>query len=186
MSRENVEVVQQPLTLKARPRRRLEERLGLRFPRVLALVAKAVWRLPRRSRLRRALMRHAVASGWEAFNRGDLEATFALYHPHVESTFDPGLIAVGLEGARGRDERIAVQRQGLAGFREFRFESEALIDLGDARLLLIGRMKRSGFESGAAFDNDWAALLTVAAGRVIREQIFLNRAEALEAVGLRE
>lgn len=51
-------------------------------------------------------------------------------------------------------------------------------------MVLVGRVKGSGLSSGIAVDNDWADLLTTSSGRVIREQVFFDRAEALEAVGL--
>lgn len=158
----------------------------MRFPRAIALLGRAVWWLPARSRLRKAWLRRAVVSGWEALNRGDLDVAFALYHPQIASTVDPLLLGVGLGHTRGREARVAVQTEAMAEFREFRFEAEELIDLGDSRILVVGRMSGSGRTSGAAFDNDWSALFTVAAGRVIREQIFLDRAKALEAAGLRE
>lgn len=110
---------------------------------------------------------------------------FALYHRDVESTVDPLLAGIGLGNTRGRDARVAVQKEAMAEFREFRFESEELVDLGDSRVLMVGRMKGSGRTSGAAFDHDWAALFTFAAGWVTREQVFLDRAEALVAAGLR-
>lgn len=64
-----------------------------------------------------------------------------------------------------------------------RFEPEEMLDLGD-RLLFVGRVKGSGISSGAGFESDWAVLLTISAGRVIREQPFFDRREALEAAGL--
>jgi hypothetical protein len=81
MSMEHVDVIRQPLAPKARSRRHLEERLAVRFPRLVALVARAVWRLPRGSRLRRAIVSRVVVYGWAAFNRGDFDVSFALYHP---------------------------------------------------------------------------------------------------------
>jgi hypothetical protein len=60
-----------------------------------------------------------------------------------------------------------------------------LRDLGD-RFLVIGHIRSSGLSSGAAIDSDFANLFTLSAGRIIREQVFFNRAEALEAAGLRE
>jgi hypothetical protein len=60
-----------------------------------------------------------------------------------------------------------------------------LIDLGD-RLLILGRVKGSGLRSGAPFDDQWANLLTISAGRVIREQPFFSHHEALDAAGLSE
>jgi ketosteroid isomerase-like protein len=69
---------------------------------------------------------------------------------------------------------------------DFRFEPEELADLGDGRVVVIGRQKGSGLSSGAAFDTDWAVLITLSAGLVSREQFFFDRAEALAAAGLPE
>jgi hypothetical protein len=52
--------------------------------------------------------------------------------------------------------------------------------------LAIGHITSSGLTSGAATDTDFANLFTLFAGRVIREQVFFNRADALEAAGLSE
>jgi 2-(1,2-epoxy-1,2-dihydrophenyl)acetyl-CoA isomerase len=185
MSRGNVEVVRQPIAVRASSRRRLEERVALRFPRAMAFVVRAVWRLPSRSRLRRELVRHAFQLGLEAANRNDLEATFALYDPDVELVFAAGLVALGFEPLyHGREARVRVQQRWIAEWRDIRQEPEELIDLGDGRVLVYGRQKGSGIRSGAAIDNDWALLFTLSAGRVIREQDFLDHAEAFQASGL--
>jgi ketosteroid isomerase-like protein len=184
MSQERFEVVRQPLALSDHSRRRLEERLAVRFPRLLAFLARAISRLPQR--LRRAVLRRAVETGWEAMNRGDLEAGLVFYRQDVESIFDPGWVALGFENTRGRDERLRTLTRFYAEARELRFEPEELIDLGADRLLVIGRMKGSGISSGAPFDSEWANLVTISAGRVIRDQVFMSHREALEAAGLRE
>jgi ketosteroid isomerase-like protein len=172
------------MTTTAHGRRRLEERLALRFPHLLDFVAGAIGRLPN-SRLRRALFRRVVQTGWEAFNRRDLEAAFLLYHPDCASTYPPGLATIGLgAGTHGLDERMRSQQKALDEWAEFRFEPEELIDPGDGRLLSIGRMRGTGLSSGATVDVEWAALFTTVGGRVIREQIFLDHAEALEVAGL--
>ena len=191
MSRENVEVVRQPIAVADRSRRRLEERFGLRFPRALALLAGAAWRLylllPPRSRLRQAFVRRYMQHGVEAVNRRDLEAAFLLYHPDVESTFDERVVALGFEPVyRGREARIEAQRRWIAEWGEERSEPEELIDLGGGRLLMLVRNRGKGPSSGAVVDRRNAFLFTLSAGRVIREEIFLDRAEALEAVGLRD
>jgi ketosteroid isomerase-like protein len=186
MSQENVEVVRQPVAVRGQSRRRLEERLALRFPRSLAFLARAFWRLPPRSRLRQAIIRHAVQLGTEATNRRDYEAAFGLYHPDCEAIFPPQIIGLGEDALyRGREERIGVQRRWTAEWGELRFEPEEVIDL-DPRVLVIGRMKGSGVSSRATFDNDWAVLLTISAGRVIRDQLFIDHGEAFEAAGLKE
>jgi ketosteroid isomerase-like protein len=183
MSRENIEVVRTPMTPTAHGRRRPEERLALRFPRLYSSVARAIWRLPK-SRLRRALIRRVVRTSWEAFNRGDLEAAFLLYHPDCRSTFPSQMATIGLEaGTFDRDERVRFQQRAIDEWDEFRFEPSELIEFGD-RLLSIGRMRFRGLSSGVPVDTEWVAMVTTLDGRVIREQIFTDRAEALEAAGL--
>ena len=185
MSEEKVEVVRTPMTTTAHPRRRLEERIALRFPRLFDFFARAIWRLPK-SRLRRALVRRSMRVAWEAFNRGDLEVTFLPYHPDCQSTFDPKMTTLGLEpGTHSLDERIRFQQRVIDEWDEFRFEPSELIESGD-RLLSIGRMRFTGRSSGVPVDTEWVAILTTLDGRVVREQIFLDHAEALEAAGLSE
>jgi ketosteroid isomerase-like protein len=187
VARDDVQIVRQRLALEGRSRRSLEDRLMMRFPRLLALVSRAVWRLPVRSRLRRELTRRAVMSGWEAANRGDVELAIALYDPDVETIFDRRIVEIGFEPLyRGRESRFAVQRRATGEWGEWRFEPEELISVGVDCLLTLGRMHGTGLMSGAAVGTDWAALFTTFDGRVIREQIFLDRSEAMEAVGLKQ
>ncbi len=180
------EVLRQQLAAKRRSTRGMEDRLAVRFPRLFAYFAQAIWRLPRGSRLRQAVIRRAVGVGWEAMNRVDLEVGLALYHDDVESVFDPGLASLGFGDAHGREERRRMLMRVYEETRELRFEPEELIDLGDDRLLVIGRMKGSGLSSGAPFDSEWANLWTISGGLVIRDQVFMHRREAYEAAGLSE
>jgi ketosteroid isomerase-like protein len=187
MSQEDVGMVRQPMAVATRSRRRLEERLGLRFPGVMAFLTRLLWRLPRRSRLRQAVLRRLVQLGHEALNRGDLEVAFARYDPHVELVSDSRFVGLGFDRVyRGRAERVRFQQRWVAEWGDFRFEPEELIDLGDGRLFVHGRIVGSGLTSGAGFDSEWAVLLTISDGRVVREQFFFDRAAALEAAGLRE
>ena len=187
MSQENVEIVRQAISLKARSRPGPEERIYLRFPSVVAFVTRAVWRLAPRSRPRRAFLLRAAQLGFAALNRGDFESSFLLYHPEVEFITPPRLVGLGFDPVyRGREGRIDFQRRWTAEWGEMRFEPAEVLDLGD-RLLFVGRVKGSGLSSGAAFESDnWAVLYTVSAGQVLREQPFFDRREALEAAGLRE
>ena len=187
MSQKNVEIVRHPLTVSPSSRRRLEERAGLRFPGIRALLLQSAWRLPLRSRLRQALLRRVVQSGLEAVNRADFEVAFAVYDSEVELISDPRLTALGFERVyRGREERIRFQERWTAERGDFQFAPGELVDLGDGRLFASGRIVGSGLSSGAGFDGDWACLWTISAGRVIREQFFFDRSDALEAAGLRE
>jgi ketosteroid isomerase-like protein len=132
------------------------------------------------------MVRRVVRLGFEAINREDFDAAFVLYHPHIEVFEPPEVVELGLDPvSRGRPGRIDVQRRWHAEWRDLRLEPEEVADLGDC-LLVVSRMKGSGQGSGAAFDNDFANVVMLSGGRVIREEMFLDRAKALEAVGLSE
>ena len=62
------------------------------FPRSYRRGAALAWRLlSPRSRLRRALLRRQLVSGWAAFNRRDFKLMLVRYAPDVEYEVDPGL-----------------------------------------------------------------------------------------------
>ena len=186
MSRENVDVVRQPMAVTTSTRRRVLERLFLRSPRLAAVVTGAVFRLRPRSSLRRALIRYGFRLALEAVNRKDHEAAFVLAPPDFESITPPEFVGLGFDPVyRGRDGRVHLQRQWEAELGEFENDPEEIIDAGD-RLLLLGRMRGTGRGSGASFDSEIAYLLTLSGGRIIREQVFRSHAEALEAAGLRD
>ena len=188
MAHQTFEIVRQPIAVGRRSRRRLEERLALRFPGALAFVARTVSQLRPSSRLRKALLRRAVLLVLEASNRGDFESAFgALYDPDCEFIPPAELVTVGAAESKacGREARRRFQRQWNAEWGEFRYEPEELIDLGD-RMLVLGRIRGIGLSSGATFDNEWTTLVTIPAGRVVREQPFLSHQKGLDAAGLSE
>lgn len=77
----------------------------VRFPaawRALAALAQRLF--SPRSRLRRAMLRRAVVSGWDAFSRLDLELMLVRYAPDVEYEFDFQFEALGIGGTfRGHE-----------------------------------------------------------------------------------
>ena len=186
MSEENIEVVRRSMAVTSRAHRSVEERLGLRFPRLLALVARTIWRQPSR-RLRWAAARRVLRLAWASFNRDDYEAMFMLYRPDTESVGANVWGTLGIElRTHGRAERLAYQRRVRAEWEALRFEPEEMIEIGNNHLLSIGRMKGVGRASGATVDTPWAALFTIEDGTVSHEQLFLDKDEALEAAGLSE
>jgi ketosteroid isomerase-like protein len=62
-------------------------------------------------------------------------------------------------------------------------EPQELIDLGD-RLVLLGEIYARGTASGIEVGRRYAMLWHISAGKITREQVFNDPAEALEAVGL--
>jgi ketosteroid isomerase-like protein len=189
MSQENVQPVRQRLSGRERSARTrtIEERLAVRFPWLAQGWSRLIVRLSPASRLRQALMLRAIRNGFDAYNRGDLDVCVLLYHPAVKFERSEEHSATGLE----------VNFEGLEGYRDFaaewtsgwgehRFEPRELIDLGD-RFLVLTELIARGQGSGISLTQDHAMLSTFDDdGRVIRQQDFLDHAEALEAAGLRE
>jgi hypothetical protein len=130
MREEKADVVRSSMELPGHPRRRLEERLGLRFPRLRAFLARILWRQPSR-RLRWAAARRGLRIAWESFNRDDYEATFMLYRPDTESVGPAVLGTVGVEMKTfGREERIAYQYEVRAGWETLRSWAALFYDRG--------------------------------------------------------
>ena len=184
MSRGSNDVVRQPISLNAGLRRRPEERLGIRFPGALALLTRALMRLPPRALARRVLIRRIVRQGIQAANRRDYASSFALYHPDVELIVPTGLREIGFEPlVQGREARWRFEVRWQTEWGDYRYEPEELRDLGE-RVLVMGRTRGRGPSSGAAFDTEWATVFTISAGWVVHEQVFLDHHEALHALGL--
>jgi ketosteroid isomerase-like protein len=186
MSQEKNEVVRQTLAVRPSKRRRLEERVFLRFPGVGSLFVRTLFGFRPRSRVRRVMVSRTFRLAFEAVNRGDYEAALALYPSDGETIIPPDLVGLGFEPVyRGREERLRFQRAWAAELGELQQEDVEAIDLGD-RVLLLARMKASGLSSGAMFETEIGYLLTFSAGRFVREETFRSHQLALEAAGLRE
>jgi hypothetical protein len=165
--------------------RNLEERLMVRFPGGWrALSALALRLLSPRSRLRRALLRRAVVSGWDAATRYDYELMLVRYARDVEIEFDSDFEALGLGGTfRGHDGMVKV----IGAFEEAWERRESLpaliLDLGD-RLLNLGTFRLPGTASGLEFEREFAQLSTPRGGLVARDQYFFGWDRGLRAAGL--
>jgi uncharacterized protein len=124
-----------------------------------------------------------VRRSWEAFNRGDLDAFLAALADDAEFEEDPLFPEAGVY--RGREEILGYTRgfqEQLAGHH---FEVEELRDLGDRVLALLHETVR-GASSGLEVHEHPAFLYTFRGNRVARVRAYLDRAEALEALELRE
>jgi ketosteroid isomerase-like protein len=120
----------------------------------------------------------------DALNRRDWDALFAL----VTADFEwlpamPG--AVQDVGYRGREEFAAYAREVEETWEYLRAVMTEFRDLGD-RVLLLGRMEARGRASGAQVDTPVAEVMDFQDGKLSRDRVFLNHAQALKAVGLEE
>ena len=122
-----------------------------------------------------------IRAGFAAHNRGDLDALVQVYAP--DAVFETLLL-----GTHQGNEAIRLiyeeNQKTLSGYDVVPVE---LIDSGD-QVVAVAEVKGVGPVSQIAMeDRDrFAFLFTIKNGRVVREQAFRNRDEALEAAGLRE
>ena len=123
-----------------------------------------------------------VRRSLDAFLAGDRAAALAAYHPEV--VFDATLRP---EGAvyRGPDGVDQAMRVWIGTWEDWRLEIQELTDAGD-HVLVAAREFGRGKGSGVEIDQMTYVVFTVRDGMIVRWKGFLQRAEALEAVGLNE
>ena len=185
MSQEGVEVVRQPLSARERSRRAPEEWLVPRLPRLFDLGSRILFRLSPRSRIRRVVLRRSVCVGQAAYNRRDFEALLPLYHRDVEVHSPKEWVRLGDFDPlyHGHEGLLRFYRQWADAWADNWAKPQELIDLGD-RLVLLGEIGTRGEASGIEVGRRYAMLWHLRGGKVVREQVFNDPAEALEAVGL--
>jgi ketosteroid isomerase-like protein len=126
-----------------------------------------------------------VRRGLEAFNRGELDGALDMYDPQVE-------VKTLLSGsARGREQVRAVVERREKEMGPLRYLPEDFIDAGETVVGVVRAIDARGRLSGIsdrdfAADQQFAFVWTVRSGLVVRQEMFRNKSEALEAVGLRE
>jgi ketosteroid isomerase-like protein len=188
MSQENVEVVRKPLAVRERSSRTLDQRFVLRFPGLAASFLRLLGRLPRSSRLRQAAVWRAIRLGVEAFNRRDLDAATLGFDPNCEvhpprQFVESGLFEACFRGPPGYRQFVSNWSEVFGA--DLRLEPMELIDLGDVFVVLSDVSFRAQ-ASGVPLTQKWASVSALKNGRVIHHQQYVDHAEALEAVGLRE
>jgi len=185
MSEENgVRSEIKPLSDRASRRRTLDERLRVRFPGIFHLLGRLLFRIPPRSRLRQRVVVLSIARTYAAANRRDFDLirTFndlSVYEYRASAdVLPPDLDAV----SSGHEGYLGMWQLWLEAFEDIRFEPEELLDMGD-KVLVTAQQKGHGSGSGVAVSQTLFQLYTMRRGLVIRQEDFLDRAEALEAAG---
>jgi ketosteroid isomerase-like protein len=123
-----------------------------------------------------------VRRGIEAWNGRDLDTLTELWHADGEFLLPRNLFEGG--SYRGHDWRRALE-DATESWDEARYEVEEVRDLGN-RVLVLGRAVNVGKNAGPRVEYALAWVYTVRDGKVSTGQPYLDRQEALEAVGLSE
>ena len=97
----------------------------------------------------------------------------------------PAAAAVERRTLRGPDGFVTFLEGGRDTWRNATLEAGEFVDVGD-RVLAIGTFRANGRSSGAKIEQPNATLWKLHDGRIASVQLFLDRREALEAVGLSE
>lgn len=180
--------MRKPLRVREESRRTLDQRLTLRFPRLVAPSLRLIGRLPPRSRLRQAALWRAVRLAMEAYNRRDLEAVVAGWDPEFEYRPDPvwvksGLVEPSYHGVEGYRRYIATADEVWGG--ENLLKPTELIDLG-GRVVVLAHVSMRAQASGVPLTESYALVSTIKDGRLVSHQEYFDHDHALGAVGLRE
>jgi ketosteroid isomerase-like protein len=122
-----------------------------------------------------------VVAGYDAFNRGDLDALTQGMSPDFELRMPP--IVPDPDTYRGPDGMRRLRETWEAGFDDFRIEIEEVVDAGD-KVLVMAAVCGTGRDSGAkvrspSFPHIW----TFRDGEIIRIEPRQNRDAGLKAIG---
>ena len=120
-----------------------------------------------------------IKAGFAAHNSGDIDALVELYDP--DAVFETLLLGThhGNEAIRLLYEE---NKKTLSGYDVIPVE---LIDSAD-KVVAVVQAVGAGPASQIAVDDQFAFVFTFKGARVVREQAFRNREEALQAAGLSE
>jgi ketosteroid isomerase-like protein len=120
----------------------------------------------------------------DAFNRGDRAAFLALCDPDYENVPSPEWPES--QPTRGREAVWDFFVRNSDTWDEAVFNVGEVIELGDDKLVFEQQAEMKGAASGARVPWSYWQVMTFRDGKVSRTEWFRTRAEALEAVGLRE
>jgi ketosteroid isomerase-like protein len=124
-----------------------------------------------------------VRRAYDASLRSDWNSLSELVDPNFEFRGTVGGLEEG-RIARGAQQFMEVfEKEDLDAWEERRFEPEDFIDAGDC-VVVLQREYRRGRGSGVELEAETAVVFEVRGGRVVLIQGYMDRAEALEAVGL--
>ena len=124
-----------------------------------------------------------AADAYRAMQDRDFSAFLAFLHDDVEWRQDERSVEPGTY--HGHDGVLKFYESLYETFEDFVAVPERYFDAGDQVVAFL-HIRGSGQTSGITIDNDVANVLEFREGKIALLQIYLDRAEALEAVGLSE
>jgi ketosteroid isomerase-like protein len=114
---------------------------------------------------------------------GSLTESFGALSEEVEVEFianSPGLPDVRYRGAHGLADGW---RDWLQPYESYRLGAEEVIDAGED-VLVLARVTARTHRDGVMIEHAPAAVCTVRDGQIVRARFYLDRDQAMEAVGM--
>jgi ketosteroid isomerase-like protein len=133
--------------------------------------------------VRDALISAFVQRGYEAFNRGDLEAASASFSADIEYQVPEELPDSGL--VRGRQAVIDSWAKLMEEFREVRAEPPELLRATRDAIVVRLVVRAEGPSTGIGGELRGTEVFEVRGGEIVSARNFMEESKALEAVGLR-
>ena len=165
-----------------RPQRRpVVDRLALRYPGLLRASIALTMSLPH-SRFRNWAISGFVRRGYEAFNRGDLEAASASFASDIEYEVPEELPDSGV--VRGRQAVIEAWARLQEDFLDVRAAPPELLSATRDAIVIRLIVRAEGL-SGIGGELRGTEVFQVRGGRIVSARNYMEEAKALEAVGLR-
>lgn len=121
----------------------------------------------------------------DSINEGDLDQALAAAQEDFEADWSNS-IAPHRGVYRGRQQVRKLFESFLEAWEEFRWEPQEIIEVDEARVVVVNRIRMRGRGSGVEVNATGAQLWTITGGKVRSVKIYQSKADALEAVGLRD
>jgi ketosteroid isomerase-like protein len=119
---------------------------------------------------------------YDAFARADFEMALSYLDPEIEFSQPPEMPGGGTyHGPEGVINGLA---KWLGAWDDYVVQVQDMIDLGD-QVMARTRHRGRGKGSGVELEQEMFDLVTLNGAKIVRISMYLNKAQALEAAGLR-
>ena len=125
------------------------------------------------------ILRH----GYEAFNRGDIDAVTSIMDPNIEWQ-EPDVEGMPGRGTHHGPEAVVNNVFGPAveSLDDFQAVAEEFLDAGE-RVIVLGRFQGRGKESGRTLDAPFAHVWTLRDGKIVHYRNYPDTANFLQTIG---
>jgi len=121
---------------------------------------------------------------YESFNQGDLDSVLELCTDDVELYQDPDVVEMVAALTPRGQERIAQYLRGwLDSWSDYHARPQEFLQSGE-QVAALTQLRARGKNSQFEIEVDMADVFTLRDGRIARFRLYIQRADALESLGL--